>query len=238
VNEALHRTIHEMSWRGDEAIKLVFLVADAPPHLDYANDYDYAQEMIAAAWKGIKIHPIASSGLKQDGEFIFRQIAQYTMGHFIFLTYEQGGAGEPGEERPDLAAGQGNYTVDQLDDLVLRLITDEIAALETPVESQGAVASIEAVNPRQINEMPAVFALAQAPVPVSYSAPPGSPQGFDLVSTDDEDDINVSLPLVLIIGIVCLGLGYAVSARRRFQKRKRSLDDLLYNVRDYHEPGD
>jgi len=28
---------------------LIFLVADAPPHLDYPQDFDYAQEMAVAA---------------------------------------------------------------------------------------------------------------------------------------------------------------------------------------------
>ncbi len=138
LNEGLHRALHDVTWRGDETVKLMFLVADAPPHLDYAQDYSYAEELVFAAQMGIKIHPIASSGLDQTGEFIFRQIAQYTMGRFIFLTYEGGQPGAPGDTRPDLHVGEpddpetqeeGDYTVEQLDELVLRLITDELAAL-------------------------------------------------------------------------------------------------------------
>jgi hypothetical protein len=142
LNEGLRRALHDVTWRGEDAVKLVFLVADAAPHLDYPQDYDYAEEMVFAAQQGIKIHPIASSGLDETGEFIFRQIAQYTLGHFIFLTYEGGQAGVAGDSRPDLHVGEpsdpetqvsGDYTVEQLDDLVLRLITDELAALRTPV---------------------------------------------------------------------------------------------------------
>ena len=48
LNEALHVAVHEPSWRLDNPIRLVFLVADAPPHLDYAQDYDYAEEMVEA----------------------------------------------------------------------------------------------------------------------------------------------------------------------------------------------
>jgi hypothetical protein len=161
LNEALHVAVHDVSWRDDEeAIKLMFLVADAPPHLDYPNDYDYGQGMVAAAWRGIKIHPIASSNTPQNAEYIFRQIASYTMGHFVFLTYENGTSGEAGTQRDDLQAGQdGNYGVAQLDDLVLRLITDEIAALGIPIENRGDIVQAAAAAPEPLQSLPASFAL-------------------------------------------------------------------------------
>ena len=87
--------------------------------------------------RGIKVHPIASSGLQPEGEFILRQIGQFTMARFLFLTYDGGVAGTTGEDRPDLEVGDardeqgiGDYSVAQLDELVLRLITDEIEALQ------------------------------------------------------------------------------------------------------------
>jgi hypothetical protein len=40
LNEALHTAVQQISWRGDDAIKLIFLVADAPPHLNYLVDYE------------------------------------------------------------------------------------------------------------------------------------------------------------------------------------------------------
>ncbi len=136
LNQGLYESVHEMAWRGDDTIQLVFLVADAPPHMDYQNDVSYALTMQDALARGIKVHPIASSNLDDSGEFILRQIAQYTMGKFLFLTYESGVPGTPGDERPDLDVGEpedeqgaGDYSVSQLDELVLRLITDEIDAL-------------------------------------------------------------------------------------------------------------
>ena len=32
----------------------MFLIADAPPHLDYPPHYDYAEEMVEARLRGIK----------------------------------------------------------------------------------------------------------------------------------------------------------------------------------------
>jgi hypothetical protein len=128
LNEGLHDAIWEPEWRIENTVSLIFLVADAPPHLDYANDYNYAEEMVEAARRGIKIHPIASSGLDVQGEYIYRQIAQYTGGHFIFLAYEETpqASGEPGT---DHHIEEGSYSVEDLDNLVVRLIEEELANL-------------------------------------------------------------------------------------------------------------
>ena len=114
VNEALHVAISEPQWRSS-AIRLVFLIADAPPHLDYEQDYDYAEEMVEANRRGIKVFPIASSGLDAQGEYIFRQIAVHTMGRFLFILY--------GGSTPHKV---GQYSVENLDDLVVKLVEEEL----------------------------------------------------------------------------------------------------------------
>jgi uncharacterized protein YegL len=221
LNEALHEAVQNVSWRGDDVVKLIFLVADAPPHLDYPDDYDYAQEVVAAVQRGIKIHPIASSGLTPDGEFIFRQIAQYTMGHFIFLTYEQGVPGTPGESRPDLHVGeaadpqtgrQGDYTVERLADLVLRLIMDEMAALNRKAEiAAGAVSPL--LRPAEPPPMP---------TPV---LPPAQESGLRLPGLDSLWQPELSLPVALLVVSLGVYLGYTV--RRPAPKRKRKNDEII-----------
>ncbi len=127
LNEGLHDAVNRVEWRSADTVKLIFLVADAPPHLDYAQDYDYAVEMENAARRGIKIFPIASSGLDDQGEYIFRQLAQYTMGRFIFLTYEgptNGGA--PGDVTTH-HVDENDYSVENLDDLLVRLVEEELS---------------------------------------------------------------------------------------------------------------
>lgn len=212
LNEGLHEAVQGLSWRGEDTIKLIFLVADAPPHLDYAGDYDYSKEMVAAAWQGIKIHPIASSGLSNSAEYIFRQIAQYTMGHFIFLTYEEGAAGSPGSERTDLEAGQdGNYSVEQLDDLVLRLITDEIAALEQPGDAQGTQPQLVNTLAQPSNAVPTDLALVSA-LP--------SQGGFSGVN-----ELVDSFKMLMLIGFgAVIGTGLVLfMGRGKRKKPKRSM---------------
>ncbi len=127
LNEGLHDALHKVEWRGGDTVQLIFLIADAPPHLDYAQDYDYAVEMENAAQRGIKIFPIASSGLDDQGEYIFRQLAQYTQGRFIFLTYEgPTNSGAPGDTTTH-HVDEADYSVENLDDLLVRLVEEELA---------------------------------------------------------------------------------------------------------------
>ncbi len=133
MNEALHQAVNNVDWRVEDTVSLVFLVADAPPHLDYSQDYDYADEMKAAAELGIKVFPIGSrldggNAYQQQAEYILRQIGQFTGGHFIFLTYEDTprSDGAPGTE---YSVPEEQYTVEDLDALVVRLVQDELEAL-------------------------------------------------------------------------------------------------------------
>ncbi len=127
LNEALSQAVHEPEWRVEETVSLIFLVADAPPHLDYGQQNHYAVEMLEAAERGIKIYPIASSGLDSQGEYIFRQLAQTTGGRFIFLTYGSDGPGSTGTET-DFEVS--DYTVSSLDALVVKIVEEELAYLQ------------------------------------------------------------------------------------------------------------
>jgi Mg-chelatase subunit ChlD len=125
MNDALNETVHRLSWRGDGATRMVILLADAPPHLDYGAPH-YDDDMVAALGKGIKIFGVGASGLDRQGEFIQRQIAQYTGGKFVFLTYADArrpGRGPGRETTHDVQ----NYSVDTLDRLIVRLVTEELA---------------------------------------------------------------------------------------------------------------
>lgn len=127
LNEALHDTVHTLSWRGDGTTRMVFLVADAPPHLDYAGP-QYDVSMTAALGKGIKIFSVGASGLDKQGEYIQRQLAQYTGGKFVFLTYDQAHNPASGPGRETVHDVQ-NYSVDTLDRLIVRLVREDLAKL-------------------------------------------------------------------------------------------------------------
>ena len=157
LNEALHTTLNNLSWRGDNTVRLIVLVADAPPHLDYNEPFNYASDMIDMVHRGIKIFPVGASNLAGDGEYIFRQMAQFTGGKFVFLTYKNGSdpsSGPGTETNHDV----DNYSVDTLDKLVIRLVRDELIKLTTPVK----------MAPQPVVQQP-------SPVPTPTAQPPVQP---------------------------------------------------------------
>ena len=86
LNAALHSAVHDLSWRPGAA-RVAFLIADAPPHMDYAQDIPYSTSAQAALAGGIRVHTVAASGLDDVGSLVFRQVAQLTRGKFIFIEY-------------------------------------------------------------------------------------------------------------------------------------------------------
>ncbi|MCE9637361.1 MAG: VWA domain-containing protein [Planctomycetes bacterium] len=120
LNQGLAETVDGLIWR-DGAAKVVFLVADAPPHMDYAGDTPYGETVRAAVGKGIRIHTVAASGIDDAGTLAFRQIAQYTRGKFVFLEY--------GSTAKSAASHgvTGAVKSDNLEDILFEQIRDEVA---------------------------------------------------------------------------------------------------------------
>lgn len=119
----LHRTIHELSWAPDST-RMVFLIGDAGPHKRSLNEFSYSQDIQAAVSKGIKVFTVATSGLDDDGEYVFRQLAQFTMARFVFLTSGPSGTSTPHAVKP------GSFQPETLDRLIVRLVREELAGLE------------------------------------------------------------------------------------------------------------
>jgi len=127
MNEAFDHAVQALDWRGPATTRLLLSLADAPPHMDYPQPH-YDQTMLAALGKGIKVFSVAASGQDSIGEIVQRQIAQYTGGRFIFLTYKD--AADPGSgPGRETVHEVSNYSVDTLDKLVVRLVREELAQL-------------------------------------------------------------------------------------------------------------
>lgn len=132
MNEGLESAINDMEW-SERAVRLTFLIADAPPHINETNAQQYPKSLLQAQSKGIKIYSIAASNTEPAAEYVMRQIAQQTMARFIFLTYEEGqSSGRPGEST-ELAAGDApqGFTVSRLDDLIVKIIEEELQSTAT-----------------------------------------------------------------------------------------------------------
>lgn len=126
LDEGLAEALTVPSWRDPATtVQLVFLVADAPPQVARQLERGYPESIADAVTRGIKIFPVASSESDDQAEAVFRQIAQATGARFVFLSYGAQGAATGGST--DI--GPTDYEELALDDLVVRLIAEELAAL-------------------------------------------------------------------------------------------------------------
>ena len=90
VNEALEAAIQRMSWSQDQSTyKVVFLVGDAPPHMDYQDDVKYSQVVATAVAKGIVVNTIQCGSLG-DTVAPWQHIA--SLGRGRYFTVEQAGS--------------------------------------------------------------------------------------------------------------------------------------------------
>ena len=90
VNEALHDAVHRMSWSQDgQAYKAVFLVGDAPPHMDYQDDIPYPETVAAATRRGIVVNAVQCGSLRETGTE-WRRIADLGTGRYFQVG--QGGS--------------------------------------------------------------------------------------------------------------------------------------------------
>jgi len=90
VNQALYDAVHKLSWSQDSGTyKAVFLVGDAPPHMDYQDDVKYPVTLGAAKDKGIVINTI-QCGQMGTTTPAWQQIARLGDGHYFQV--EQAGS--------------------------------------------------------------------------------------------------------------------------------------------------
>ena len=89
VNKALYDAVHNMSWSPqNQAYQVVFLVGDAPPHMDY-NEVRYPEIVASAREKGIVVNTIQCGDLPVTVE-PWTQIAALSQGEFFQV--EQAGS--------------------------------------------------------------------------------------------------------------------------------------------------
>ncbi len=126
LQSALDKAIRGMRWNSG-GIRLGFVITDAAAHLDYGQSYDYAEAARDAREKGIKLFSIGVGGLPLEGEYVLRQIAQFTQGRYIFLTYGEKGESEGGREAAVSHHTGSNWSADKLESIVIRFVKEEIA---------------------------------------------------------------------------------------------------------------
>lgn len=116
VDYALEASLQKLSWNESARARIAFLILDAPAH-HKDNVIESLQKSIALfAQNGIKIIPVAASGVDKDTEFMLRFFELATGGTYVFLTNDSGIGNK------HIEASVGDYEVEKLADLMVRLI--------------------------------------------------------------------------------------------------------------------
>jgi Mg-chelatase subunit ChlD/TolB-like protein len=127
LQTALDVAMHKLKWRSD-ALRIGFIITDAPPHTNYGQAYNYLAAMKEALSRGIKWVTVGAGGLGIDGEVIYRQLAQYTMGEYVFVTQGGGDDSEGGAGEASHHVG-ANYRTENLDQAIVRIVRRELSYL-------------------------------------------------------------------------------------------------------------
>lgn len=118
VDLAMEAAINNLGWSQTQNPKLLFLLLDAPPHQNKESIekiHIYTQK---AAALGIRIIPIAASGINQSTEFLMKYMAMCTNGEYVYITDDS----KIGNSHIKPTGGESKVTF--LNDLLVKIINN------------------------------------------------------------------------------------------------------------------
>ncbi len=116
VEVALDSAINNLKWSEEARTRIIFLILDAPPHNNAANQKKLNELMRKAAEKGIRIVPVGASGINKSTEYLMRTMAIATNGTYTFLTDHSGIGNSHIEPSTD------EYEVESFNDILVRIV--------------------------------------------------------------------------------------------------------------------
>ena len=116
VHSALEASLQDLSWNASARARIAFLILDAPAHHESDVIESLQKSIKRYAKHGIKLIPVAASGIDKDTEFMLRFFDVATGGTYVFLT-DDSGIGNS-----HIKASVGDHKVEYLTDLIIRLI--------------------------------------------------------------------------------------------------------------------
>jgi Mg-chelatase subunit ChlD len=86
VNEALAEAVEKMPWSQErDVLKIIFLVGDAPPHMDYEDGPKYADVCRKAAKKDVIINTVQCGGIAETTP-VWQEIAKLSEGSYAAIA--------------------------------------------------------------------------------------------------------------------------------------------------------
>lgn len=117
VDIALDEAVSK-NWSSGNTTKLLFHVLDAPPHDTQQNMSKFYNAINKASEKGIRMIPVASSGINKYTEYLLRNEAMMSGGTYVFITNDSGIGND------HIEASVGEVPVEYLNNLLIRLVSE------------------------------------------------------------------------------------------------------------------
>jgi Mg-chelatase subunit ChlD len=90
VNKALDDSVNKVKWSKDkDVLKIIFLVGDAPPHMDYTDDVKYPETCKKAVERDIIINTV-QCGNDADCRKHWQEICRLSEGTYVQIAQEGG----------------------------------------------------------------------------------------------------------------------------------------------------
>ena len=135
MDSAMAVAVNGMQWSSQAISRIIFLVLDAPAH-DYAAQR-LRETIEKAAKMGIKIIPIAASGIDKNCEFLFKYMATATYGDYVYIT-DHSGIGN-GHLKPTGVKENKQYLNDLMVDLISKYSQFEGCDNQSPTQMEPRV---------------------------------------------------------------------------------------------------
>ena len=163
VSAAMHDAVQRLTWSSGRALRMIVLVGDAPPHMDYQDGFDYRRHVREARQRGIVVESIQCGQDVQTAQ-VWQEIAGLGDGRYAQID-SQGGMpvrvtpadAELARLNAELsstvvAAGSEEERKDTLNKLAAR------AAMAAPAaaEAAGYFGSADRVAAHDLVDVPAV----------------------------------------------------------------------------------
>ncbi len=90
VNAALNEAVNGLQWSSGEHVKrIVFLVGDAPPHMDYVQEKQYPAILKQAVKRNIIVNAVQAGDMAETTP-VWKEIAQFGRGRYIAIPQSGG----------------------------------------------------------------------------------------------------------------------------------------------------
>jgi hypothetical protein len=120
LNAGLDAAFNRLQWSNGNAVRVLVLIADAPPKRYHDAQFTYHHALARAASEGIRIVPVAASGADRTVEFLFRAMGSFTSTPYVYLT-DDSGIGNP-----HLEADTDRVAVEYFSELLSRLVISDL----------------------------------------------------------------------------------------------------------------